>query len=313
MRNFCNGFLYLRIIFACLLLTALLGCDRGEAPKKISLQDVEQLPESTSVSSKPPLRVAISAIISPKETFILYKDILNYITSKTDIPIQLIQKETYEEVNNLIRDEQLEMAFVCSGAYVVGHDKFGMELLVAPQAFGETVYYSYIIVPKDSPVSSFEELRGKKFAFTDPMSNTGKLSPTYLLAGMEETPESFFDSFKFTFSHDKSIQAVAMKMVDGAAVDSLIWENLRASGSRLPGMTKVIRKSEPYGIPPVVVPKGLDPKRKNELRNILLNMHRNAEGQNILKNLLIDQFVEISDSEYDSIRKMEAWIEKNAK
>ncbi len=78
-------------------------------------------------------------------------------------------------------------------------------------------------------------------------------------------------------------------------------------------MTKVIRKSEPYGIPPVVVPKGLDSKKKNELRNILLNMHRDVEGQNILQHLLIDQFVEISDSEYDDIRKMQAWIEKNVK
>jgi pimeloyl-ACP methyl ester carboxylesterase len=56
------------------------------------------------------------------------------------------------------------------------------------QAYGAAVYYSYIIVPEASPVRAFAELRGKSFAFTDPLSNTGKLVPTYMLARMNETP-----------------------------------------------------------------------------------------------------------------------------
>ncbi len=63
---------------------------------------------------------------------------------------------------------------------------------MAPQAYGALVYYSYILVAKGSRFSSFEELRGKRFAFTDPLSNTGKLVPTYMLAKMNETPEKFF-------------------------------------------------------------------------------------------------------------------------
>lgn len=43
-----------------------------------------------------------------------------------------------------------------------------MELLVAPEVRGETVYYSYIIVPSDSPAQRFADLRGLTFGFTDP-------------------------------------------------------------------------------------------------------------------------------------------------
>ncbi len=128
-----------------------------------------------------PLRIAIAAVISHKETLILYKELLQYLSRRLGTQIKLIQRETYEEVNNMVRDMELDFAFVCSGAYVDGHDQFGMELLVAPVAYGEPTYRSYIIVPAASPANSLEDLRGKRFAFTDPMSNTGKLAPTYML------------------------------------------------------------------------------------------------------------------------------------
>ena len=102
--------------------------------------------------------------------------------------------------------KNIDVAFVCSGPYVDGHDAFGLELLVAPRAYGGAVYYAYIIAARDSPIARLEDFRGKRFAFTDPLSNTGKLVPTYMLARMNETPESFFKEFVFTKAHDKSMQ-----------------------------------------------------------------------------------------------------------
>jgi len=220
--------------YACMLVFGLiiwmfagLGCDQSKDVKKISLEKSEKLQAvSVPTPKEESLKIAISAMISPKETFGFYKEILSYISQKISLPIQLIQRETYEEVNNLIKENDLHAAFVCTGAYVTGHDDFGLELLVAPVAYGKSVYYSYIIVPKDSSAHTLDDLRGRKFAFTDPMSNTGKLSPTYMLAKMAEDENQFFSSFIFTYNHDKSIEAVAKKMVDGAAVDSLIWDYL---------------------------------------------------------------------------------------
>jgi len=39
----------------------------------------------------------------------------------------------------------------------------------------EKVYHSYIITALDGPIESWDDLRGKRFAFTDPSSNTGCL------------------------------------------------------------------------------------------------------------------------------------------
>ncbi len=254
------------------------------------------------------MKIAVSAIISPKKTFIYYKEMLDYIAKELDIDIELVQRNTYAEVNDLVKDNEITAAFVCSGAYIDGHKEFGMELLLAPKAYGNPFYYSYIIVPADSDSKELEDLRGKRFAFTDPMSNSGKLAPTYLLAGRGEVPNSFFSNIIFTYSHDKSIAAVAHNLVDGAAVDSLIWDYASATDPEFTSKTRIIHKSPPYGIPPVVVPKGLDPEIKDRLRGVLINMHKNDKGKRILDKIKIDRFIEIEDNAYDSIREMRRFI-----
>jgi phosphonate transport system substrate-binding protein len=164
-------------------------------------------------------------------------------------------------------------------------------------------------VAKDSAVQSFRELRGKRFAFTDPLSNTGRLVPMYMLAKENETPERFFKEIIFTQSHDKSIKAVAQGIVDGAAVDSLIWEYLNATKPESTSRTRILQKSPPYAIPPVVVPRELDPGLKARMKQAFLNAHLDPNGKEILQKMKIDKFVEIDDRAYDSVRQMQDWLE----
>ena len=68
--------------------------------------------------------------------------------------------------------------------------------------------------------------------------------------------------------------------------------------------TRIIRVSDAYGIPPVVVRPSLDLNLKAKLKEILLNMHKEKEGREILNSMFIDKFVEVDDSAYDSIRQI---------
>lgn len=289
---------------------AIAGCTKKEEPKKISLENKETIAATTDIDPTKRLRIAVGGMITPKEGLAYYRNFLYYIEDKLGKEVAFVDREDYAEINDMLRNGDLDAAFVCSGPYVDGHKNFGMELLVAPQAYGETVYYSYIIVPKKSAIKSFEDLRGKSFAFTDPLSNSGKLVPTYMLARMNETPDTFFSRYIFTKKHDKSIQAVAQGVVDGAAVDSLIWEYLNRTNPEFTSRTRIILKSPPYGIPPVVVPKGLDPKIKERLRQIFLNAHNDNKGRELLSKMMIDKFVASDDSAYDSVREMKSWLAK---
>ncbi len=298
-----------QLIVLLLLFGLLVSCAGNAQYKKVSLNTgTQDLPAKPLRPGKTALRVAIAGVISPKETLRTYNQMLDYLGKKLDRPVQLVQRSTYAEINELLRSGNADLAFVCSEAYVQGNRDFGMEMLVAPEVRGEALYYSYIIVPRDSSVRQVQDLKGKTFAFTDPLSNSGRLAPTYLLFQMGETPDSFFSKYVFTYSHDNSIKAVAEKLVDAAAVDSLVYDYTIAKSPEYSGKTRIVWKSPPYGSPPVVVHPAINADFKQELRDILLRMNEDDAGKAILHDLMIDRFVIPDDRAYDPIRQMDAKV-----
>lgn len=293
-----------RLVLLTVFLLALLaysGCGDSEAPLKVS---TAQTAQNQPAPANGQIRLAIASVISPNQAFKYYEEMIDYLSAKTGRSIRLIQRENYREVNDLMKLGDIDVAFVCSGAYVDGADDFGMELLVAPQMAGQTVYYSYIITT-DQKAKSLKDLKDKTFAFTDPLSNSGYLSPTYILKKeMNDTPSHFFREVKFTYSHDVSVKAVAQGKVDAAAVDSLIYDYLGKTEPELVNRIKVVNRSEPYGIPPVVVHPKLLASQKKSLQDVFLNMHQDPKGRAILERLSIDKFVIVADNLYDSVRQM---------
>jgi phosphonate transport system substrate-binding protein len=243
-------------------------------------------------------------MISPKETFTYYRQLLDYIGRNLDQEIQLIQRKTYREINELLAKGKIDLAFICSGAYVMGKGNDGFELLATPQVRGSHFYRAYLIVNKDGPLHKLEDLRGRVFAFTDPDSNTGKLVPTYWLAQKGERPASFFGKTIYTYSHDNSILAVARGLVDGASVDGLIWEYYNSKDPALTSRTRIIKKSQPYGTPPLVTSAYLPSKQKERIRDLLFSMHLDPKGQRILEELMISRFETPREEWYEPIRQM---------
>lgn len=280
------------------------SCSGRTSYKQVSLKPApRETPALAAASESAALRVAVAAILSPQTTTHGYDRLVAYLTSQLNRPVRLLQRATYAETNELVRTRQVDLAFVCTGPYIQGHKQFGMELLAVPQIAGQTTYRSYIIVPANSPAQTVDDLRGHVFAFTDPLSLSGYLVPLYLLATENKgTPDTYFSRTLFTYSHENSIKAVAEGWVDGAAVDSLVYDATVAEKPDYGRKTRVIWASIPYGAPPVVVHPALDAATKDELRRLLLHMHETEEGRNALAPLGVDRFVPADDRLYDSAR-----------
>lgn len=289
-----------------LMLLLFPACSSENAPQVVDFtKTITVARPGEGQHSRPILRVAVGAMISPKETFVYYRQLLDYLGDNLDRDVELIQRKTYGEVSELIGKGLIDLAFICSGPYASGKEKYGFELLATPEVQGSHFYRSYLIVNKDSSFQRLENLKGRVFAFTDPDSHTGKVVPTYWLSEMHENPETFFGKAIYTYSHDNSILAVAKGLVDGAAVDGLIWEYYQSRDPSLIAQTRIIRKSEPYGIPPVVASKTLSAESKERVRKLLLSMHQDTGGRAILQELMIDRFIEPREEWYNAVRQIE--------
>lgn len=298
------------LIYAFIALFGHYGVDSRYKPHRWVNLEAETEPLNPGASKNPllenPIRVAVAPVLSPERSLEMYQWFVDYLGAALQRKAILIQRHSYAEVNDLIRHRISDIAFICTYPFVQAERDFGAQILVVPQIDGKITYKSYIIVPRASQSISLLYLRGKRFGASEILSNSGWLFPAVWLLERGEDPDHFFQERVLTGSHDRSIMAVATGYVDGAAVDSLIYDHMVKEDPSLLQQTKIIMESMDFGIPPVVVHPKMDPALRESIKEILLSMDRNQGGKIVLRKLGIDRFVIPDSALYDSVRKASA-------
>lgn len=259
--------------------------------------------QQTNDEDQRPLRIGIATVISPNETIEYYRNIAQYISKQIGRPTVLVQRKTYEELNMLMSNGEADIAFMSTGAYCSYRGLTEIELLAMVEYDNSTFYDMQIIVHKDSNINSLDDLQGKSFAFTDPLSYSGHMSVLQLLKDKGTRPEKYFGRYIYTYSHDKSIWAVANKAADAASIDSMIVKYGIANKDLLDKI-RVIKTVGPNPTGPVAIREKMSSEQKEQLREVFLNMHKNPQMLPSLNGLLIDCFVVPDDNYYRPLRKI---------
>ena len=265
----------------------------------------------TAVShASQPLKYGISSMLSASNTFIHYEELNEYIADKLGVNSEIVHRENYSEMNQLLENEKIDFASICTGAMLY-LDKSSYSLVAVPEINGKTIYKSYIIANKKINASIPADLKGHTFAMTDRLSNTGYLFPTYFFTKNFSRPESFFSKIFFTVTHDKSIYLVNKGVVDAAAVDHLVYESVKRQGDENVRNINILHISPEFGIPPIVASNRMSTGEVQKLRRVLLNMHKDSKGSRILKDLMIDRFTIPAQEVYDNVIRMKDYVERN--
>jgi len=227
-----------------------------------------------------------------------------YLTQHIGQEVEFIRRDSYRETMDMIRLNQLDFAWICDYPYLRLQNI--VKLLTVPLYRGRPAYRSYLVVKKtDNVTEGYLDLKGKVFAYADPYSNTGYLSPRYEIKKLGYQPRDFFKKTFFTRSHRKVIEAVAIGLADAGAVDSYIWDSLESVEPELTGKTRIVWQSEDHGFPPIVAHrKNVNETAFFKMQKVLLDMPSTLEGQEILTLLGLDGFSVQELSLYDSVAEM---------
>jgi phosphonate transport system substrate-binding protein len=264
-----------------------------------------------NLASGPVLRFAIAPIISPEKSMEMYQPFVDYIGEKLGRKAIALYRPTYSETNDLVRYQRCDIAIVCTYPFIRGEREFGMQALVVPEIKGEQAYQSIIVVPQTSRATTLLDLAGKRFASADIISTTGWLFPAMVLMDSGKNPNKFFGEHIITGSHDRSLQAVIDGFVDGAAVHGMIYGQMVTEDPSIRQEVKILAKSQPFGIPPIVAHPNLDGALRKAVLSVLLNMNKDAQGKQILSKLQIERFVIPARNLFTPLRlavsKLEKW------
>jgi len=168
-----------------------------------------------------------------------------------------------------------------------------------PRAEGRPVYFSDVIVGRDSRAAGFDDLRRGTFAINDRSSLSGYLA---LLRRLRAAGGPFVEALRESGSHLESIRLVAAGEVDGAVIDSnALALALRRDGD-LGRHIRVLESWGPHPIQPVVVSARLPDEISGRIAAALLRLHEDEAARRSVAPHGLARFAPVSDADYEHER-----------
>lgn len=106
-------------------------------------------------------------------------------------------------------------------------------------------YNLIVLVPKDSPIQSLADLKGKKVAHTSASSNSGNLAPRAIFPNEGITPDKDY-TVVYSGKHDQSILGVVHGDYDAAPVASDVYNRMVAAGRVKADALRIVYRSPKF-------------------------------------------------------------------
>jgi phosphonate transport system substrate-binding protein len=235
-------------------------------------------------------------------------DLAEYLEKRLAIPTNCLAGVPWQERERLFDRGAIQVLWLCGLPYVRKvQNNFAMELLAVPVPLGsryraESIYYSDVVVKRDSRFRAFNDLRGSSWAYNEPLSHSGFNVVRAYLAGMGHS-RGFFREVVESGSHIASIEMILNARVEASAIDTTVLDWLIDQRPELGAEIRVIETIGPSPIPPWVASTRLPGHIRSALRKTFLGMHEDSEGRAVLARGRILRFVAAQDSDYDPIRR----------
>lgn len=236
----------------------------------------------------------------------VYELVAEEVGRRLGIATELVVETSYESCE---RDEY-EVCFVCSLPYVTLERRgirpalpVAAPVLRGDRYGGRPVYFSDVIVRSDSPFRSFGDLRGRTWAYNEPLSHSGYGITRYHLLRLGETKGYFGEVVEAGF-HETAIRMVVEGAVDGSAIDSQVLAIATRDDPSLRDALRVVDALGPSTIQPVAVSRRVPEALRNGIRDTLVTMSEAPGVRDRLEAGVVDRFVPVGPEDYDDIRMM---------
>lgn len=228
-----------------------------------------------------------------------YKPLAAYLSSKLGINVKLTILSKYGDIIDRFSTRGMDGAFFGGLTSVIAMEKLDVEPIVHPLMLdGTSLIKSYIIVRRNSGINNIRDMKGKRVAFIDRATASYLFAIAFLKEKGVANIDRYFKEYFFTGSPDSTILSILDGRADIGAVESKTYKrmiekdpvikeelNIIAESIELPDITLCLRKDLPVQI-------------KTDIKTILLNMDKEAEGREVLKRLEASKFIKADKKDF---------------
>ncbi len=225
-------------------------------------------------------------------------------------PVEFFAEEPWQARERAFDDGEVDLAWLCGLPYVRRRDAGkGPRLLAAPvmsdlRYADRPVYFSDVIVRWSSPWRSLGDLRGKRWAYSEPGSHSG-YNVTRCELRRAGFADGFFGEVIGAGSHQAAVTMLLRGEIDATALDSTVLEGLCWQSPELREQLRVVVTWGPSPMPPWVCAQHVDTVTHARLREVLTCAHADASGMGVLSRAGVARFARVEDADYDPVRAMD--------
>ena len=229
-----------------------------------------------------------------------YKFITDYLSKKLEIAVLVEVMNNYGDICDAFLEGRADAGFFGSFSYVLTRAKADIEPLARPVWLNEeSTYRGYIITRKDSSINTVEDMQDKSLILVDKATTAGYVFPMYFFkySGISNL-DDYFAKLIFAGSHDAASWAVYTGEAEVGGVKSHIYNAMAKEYPDFNEQMQVLVESPEVPSNGLAVSNSLNPAIKSRLKNILLRLHENEEGQQVLKDFGALKFIKTTDEDY---------------
>jgi phosphonate transport system substrate-binding protein len=247
-----------------------------------------------------------------------WQPVLDDMAKKLGMKVNGFFASDYAGIIEGMRFNKVQVAWFGNKSAMEAVDRASGEVFAQMiNADGTLGYYSHLIVHKDSPIKSLDDMlkQGKNLSFGngDPNSTSGFLVPGYYVFSQNNIdPKTFFKVSRGA-NHESNALAVANKQVDVATNNS---ENLDKIKDKLPAKfndIRVIWTSPLIPSDPLVIRKDMAEPLKGKVKDFFYNYGKGSqqEKDNLYKLSKLSSFKVSTNSQLIPIRQLELFKDRN--
>lgn len=247
-----------------------------------------------------------------------WQPLLEDMAKKTGYKVNAFFAPDYAGIIEGMRFGKVHVAWFGNKSAMEAVDRAGGEIFAQMvNADGTQGYYSHLIVHKDSPLKSLDDVlknaKNLSFGNGDPNSTSGFLVPSYYVFAQNKIDAKTAFKVSRGANHESNALAVANKQVDVATNNS---ENLDKIKDRLPEKFKDIRvvwTSPLIPLDPLVMRKDLPDATKQKLKDFFYGYGKGGQQEKdvLMKISKLSAFKPSTNAQLVPIRQLELFKERN--
>lgn len=260
------------------------------------------------------------------QNFQLFAD---YITKKSGVKIRIEKRSDSASVEEGVRSSEIDFCFGLSDFEALKvQESVPLDPFLSVSPFRDRPQNGFrhlLVIRKREGIDDLQDLKGWKLFHVEEKGEKYKgiialfseilvregAPVTLIQRGVSEGKgnPSNIQVLEFGQSRDLIIE-VLTNSHSAAVIDEEGYILMKRRNPKVEEMLQILATTAPIPIAPLLVRSDLDLGKLSKVKKVLLQMHQDPEGQEILNTLRLGKWVDVSDEDYDGLR---ALMERAAK